>query len=374
MNRREDTTESLLREALAAEARAAGSVGPAPGPVLLIGVQAVATVELANRLFGAERVELLHLDRGSGSAARGLGNVERYVGGGDENVGGDGRFGVVCLNVEAVRNYRLLRDLVALLPAWLDPGGTVLLAGPRKGGAETAATALRERFGTVSLETYRKGHRLFRAGDPSGQGSITAAAGDAAPVDRPGDPDLLRLPIRGRTVLLERDERLFARGGLDPATALLAELFEIPAGAAVLDLGCGSGVLGIVAALIEPSCRVTMVDADPLAVAAARRNAALNGVGGSVAVHLSDVLGDLPGATFDVIVMNPPFHRGRTQRLDLAHRFIAEAGAALRPDGTLWLVCNRFLRYEPVVAAQIAQPREVGGDRRYKVLAARRTR
>jgi ribosomal protein L11 methyltransferase len=41
--------------------------------------------------------------------------------------------------------------------------------------------------------------------------------------------------------------------------------------AAVLDAGCGSGILGAAAALLWPSCAVTAVDVDPLAVEATER-------------------------------------------------------------------------------------------------------
>lgn len=181
--------------------------------------------------------------------------------------------------------------------------------------------------------------------------------------------------LRGRQLRLLQDDRIFARGRLDPATELLAGVFEIPPGAAVLDLGSGSGVLGILAALLEPSSRVWLVDSDPLAVEVSRRNAALNHAP-NVTAHLSDLLADLlaeyPGQTFDVVLMNPPFHQGRRADRSLGERFIRAGGDALRPGGTIYVVCNRFLRYEPTLE-QVAGPvRELAGDRRYKVLAARR--
>jgi PPOX class probable F420-dependent enzyme len=167
------------------------------------------------------------------------------------------------------------------------------------------------------------------------------------------------------------DARIFARGRLDPATAMLAEVFEIPRGAAVLDLGSGSGILGLLAARLEPTCHATLVDSDPLAVRASRRNAELNGIA-NVTVHLSDVLNAIPEQTFDVVLMNPPFHRGRRHDTGLAERFMRDASRALRPGGTLYVVCNRFLRYEPILQQAVGSVREVTGDRRFKVLWARR--
>jgi len=130
--------------------------------------------------------------------------------------------------------------------------------------------------------------------------------------------------------------------------------------------------VGILAALLDPTARCTLVDADPLAVAAARRGAVLSGAK-NVSVYLSDVLADLRGQTFDAVVMNPPFHRGRVQDPALAERFLTEASNALRPGGRLWVVCNRFLPYERTLTQLLGAPREVTGDRSYKVLLAERS-
>ena len=369
-------TEALILEALHEEASRRR-----PDGVLLIGVQACSTVRSANRLVGGAAVALLHLDRAAGAVGCGLGNSEHFLG--DEaGLGGSGGeasgYSVVALNVEAAKSYRLLREIVNRSVLYLRADGVVLVAGPRKGGAEVAARALEEVYASVTLVAYRKGHRVYRAVGPrpyagGNQDAVSAdtdrdrIAPAGAPASAPGVETVL---LRGRQLRLLLDDRIFARGRLDPATRMLAEAFEVWPGAAVLDLGCGNGVLGILAALLEPSSQATLVDSDPLAVEASRRNAALNGAD-NVAVHLSDVLGDLPGQTFDLILMNPPFHRGRLHDRSIAERFLAEASAALRPGGTIYVVCSRFLRYEPTLERLVGPVREAAGDRHFKVLTAR---
>ena len=371
MSTHDGISEKLLLEVLAS------CLQESPGcpAILLIGMQACATVAAANELAGPASVRLLHLDRAAGGVACGLGNAESMLGDdGDAEAGplAPRSFGIVALNVEAARSYRLLREIVAQAATLVKPDGCVLVAGPKKGGAEVAAATLREQFEFVELETYRKGHRVYRAsklrasGGPV-SGSLTAASvSDAEPVP------VTTLELRGQTLQLVRDHRIFARGQLDPATRMLAEAFEAPPGAMLLDLGCGGGVLGILAALLDPTARCTLVDADPLAVAAARRGGALSGAA-NISVHLSDVLAELPGQTYDTVVMNPPFHRGRVKDLALGERFLTEASAALRPGGRLWVVCNRFLPYERTLTKLLGAPCEVAGDRSYKVLTAERS-
>src|SRR5579859_7589040 len=80
----------------------------------------------------------------------------------------------------------------------------------------------------------------------------------------------------------------------------------------VLDLCCGSGVLGIHAAL-RGAGEVWAVDISRRAVAAARLNARLNGV--RVRACRGDLFAAVPGLRFDLIVSNPPYLPGPAQRL-----------------------------------------------------------
>jgi 16S rRNA G1207 methylase RsmC len=380
MAERAPVTEALLLDALPDALRDLGASGERPS-ALLIGVQAAATVSAANALLasaGGEPAVLLHLDRATESVGLGLGNREILLG---DDLAALGPFGLIGLNVEAAKSYRLLREIVGQTAERIQPDGVVLVAGPKKGGAEVAARVLRERFEQVDLLAYRKGERIYRAARPrpaADAGSESSKAPDDEAGHEAGSPRsepvaVEAVELRGHTLRLCLDERIFARGRLDPATRRLAEAFEVRPGAAVLDLGSGSGVLGILAARLEPSCQVTLVDSDPLAVEVSRRNAVQNGVA-NVSVHLSDVLADLPDARFDLILMNPPFHRGRAHAPALAERFMTEASRALLPGGTIFMVCNRFLRYEPILERLVGPVREVAGDRQFKVLVARLTR
>jgi len=76
----------------------------------------------------------------------------------------------------------------------------------------------------------------------------------------------------------------------------------------------------------------------------------------------------VPGATFDLIATNPPFHLGRQQTMEVALQFIAGAARALRPGGRFYLVANRFLPYDHAIATAFGNVREVAGDGRYKIL------
>ena len=151
------------------------------------------------------------------------------------------------------------------------------------------------------------------------------------------------------------------------AAALRARA-ELPGGA-VLDVCTGSGALAIAAALAGARS-VTAVDISRRAVATARINARLNGVG--VEAVRGDLLGAVPGRRFDVIVSNPPYlpgdappargsgrhtEAGATGRI-LLDRLIDAAPAHLAPGGIL-LVTHSSVNGE---AATLDRMRRAGLD------------
>ena len=94
-----------------------------------------------------------------------------------------------------------------------------------------------------------------------------------------------------------------------PETELLAErvieaLRRMDAPAA-LDLCCGSGCIGISAALAAPGAQMHAADLSPDALAVTRRNA--EALGAHVTLHQGDLFGAVAGLQFDLIVSNPPY-------------------------------------------------------------------
>lgn len=74
----------------------------------------------------------------------------------------------------------------------------------------------------------------------------------------------------------------------------------------ILDLCCGSGCIGIAAALQFPDAEVSIADISPEALEVARENILLHQLGDRVTAYQSDCLDQL-GGQFDLIVSNPPY-------------------------------------------------------------------
>lgn len=155
--------------------------------------------------------------------------------------------------------------------------------------------------------------------------------------DRAGLPGLVELGLGG-----------FGNGE-HPTTAMLIDelMSRIGGGERVLDVGCGSGVLGLCALRLGAG-RLVAVDVKPDAVDATRRNAALNGAA-AVTTAATAPLGELDGA-FDVIVANI----GRGALVELAPELLR----LLAPDG--WLAVSGFSTAQREQVADFLRPlREV---------------
>jgi 16S rRNA (guanine1207-N2)-methyltransferase len=118
---------------------------------------------------------------------------------------------------------------------------------------------------------------------------------------------------------------------------------------------------------------VDLVDANLLAVAAAKQNLARNGVGNGRALA-SDVYEAVRGERYDLVVSNPPFHRGKAVDQEVAQLLIADAPTMLARGGRLLLVANTFLPYEEAMRRVFTRVETVAATRQYRVTLATRPR
>jgi tRNA1(Val) A37 N6-methylase TrmN6 len=162
--------------------------------------------------------------------------------------------------------------------------------------------------------------------------------------------------LNGRVRLLQ--PRRGHRAGSD--AVLLAAAVQASEGETVVDLGAGSGAVGLMVAATSQNARVVFVERDPALAALCRRNAALNGLEERAHVVEADILtsaGERRGAGLadggaDLVLTNPPFldpARSRSSPdLDraAAHvlseeglgRWIGVAADLLKPKGRLALI------------------------------------
>lgn len=167
---------------------------------------------------------------------------------------------------------------------------------------------------------------------------------------------------------------LFAWDRIDPASALLAAQLPPTLAGRVGDLGGGYGFLSCeVLRRCAGVGAIDLYEAEARALEPARMNLerAVRERGGSTTTEViwHDVTAGL-ARRYDAIVMNPPFHQGRAEQPELGQAFIAAAADALEPHGSVWLVANRHLPYEAMLAARFARVDTRVVEKGFKVIHA----
>ncbi|MEV0845457.1 methyltransferase [Streptomyces sp. NPDC049954] len=140
-------------------------------------------------------------------------------------------------------------------------------------------------------------------------------------------------------------------GTLTAATEVMASVVPYPVGGSFLEVGCGTGVVAVTAALAG-CAHVTALDINPKAVANTRANARRHGVGDRVRVLHSDLYGALgPDDRFDAVFWNVPWtyvEEGFALSSELHSavfdpgyggqaRFVSGAAEHLAPGGRLFI-------------------------------------
>jgi len=144
---------------------------------------------------------------------------------------------------------------------------------------------------------------------------------------------LIQVHLRERFFEFLTASGVFSRKRIDLGTRLLIESMILPESGNVLDLGCGYGAVGIVAAALHPHLCVYMVDVNERAVRLAKENAKRNRVG-NVVFRSGYLYEPVQDVRFDAIFSNPPVSAG----LKVVLPIIQQAPLHLATGGSFQMV------------------------------------
>lgn len=134
---------------------------------------------------------------------------------------------------------------------------------------------------------------------------------------------------------------MFSPNAIDKGTLAMLSQVDFRREDKVLDIGCGYGVVGILAAGKVGEQRVTMCDISEKAVELAKYNASLNGFS-QIKVLQSDGYEKISDRDFSLILCNPPYHTD----FSVAKQFIEGGYQKLRLGGRMAVVVKRLLWYQ----------------------------
>jgi 16S rRNA (guanine1207-N2)-methyltransferase len=181
---------------------------------------------------------------------------------------------------------------------------------------------------------------------------------------------LVQVHLRGRFFQLLTASGVFSRKRVDLGTRLLTESMILPENGSLLDLGCGYGVIGIVAAALRPLLCVFMVDVNERAVQLAEENAKRNRVG-NVMFRSGFLYEPVNGVQFETILSNPPVSAG----LKVVLPIIKQAPAHLASGGSLQMVVRSKIggkRLAKVTEESFGQVEVLARKSGYRVLMSKK--
>lgn len=261
----------------------------------------------------------------------------------------DSAFAAAVIFVPRARKEAM--GLIALAAARVAPGGAIWVDGQKTDGVEAVLRDLKARV--CLSDAFSKSH---------GKCTMFIAPGPTVLSDWLAKPTS---PALGFTA----HPGCFSADAVDAGSALLAEHIPTDIKGRVADLGAGWGWLSAEVLRRAPKIsEIHVIEAEHAALTSARDNIR----DPRAQFHWADATTITGLPRIETVVMNPPFHRGRAGDPGLGVAFIRKAAQILPPNGTLWMVANRHLPYEPALRTVFGDVAEIAGTSAFKIFRAAR--
>ncbi len=241
--------------------------------------------------------------------------------------------------VRIPKERALMHHLINQAFTVLTPGGILWLCGYKNEGIKTCLKKAAELFGGSGHLSRGKNQLLLAR--------LTKTSHSGPRLD---DQEYLEF----REIVCAEDEVYWTKPGIygwnkiDNGSQLLTQCLAehcCPASReSVLDLGSGYGFLSCFAAT-RAARKLVATDNCHAALEATRRNLKIHEDCLEISVEASNA-GDAIDGPFDLILCNPPFHRGFSIESQLHERFLTQTRRLLGLNGEAWYVVNQFLALE----------------------------
>jgi 23S rRNA (guanine1835-N2)-methyltransferase len=244
----------------------------------------------------------------------------------------EGVFDLVLIKVP--KTLALLEDELIRLRPHLTTSTRIIVAGMVKALPSSVWKLLERLIGPTTTSLAKKKARLIFASLDSG-------------LIVPHSPYPVSYQLENTEYLISNHANVFSRDSLDIGTRFFLQ--HLPArhdACDIIDLGCGNGLVGLIAAERCPEATVHFVDESFMAVASAQDNFyRAFGDRRAATFRVGDGLMDVESQSADLILCNPPFHQQNTVGDQIAVSLFKQSKRVLRKGGELWVIGNRHLDY-----------------------------
>ncbi len=178
-------------------------------------------------------------------------------------------------------------------------------------------------------------------------------------------------PLEGSPYQITNHANVFSRERLDIGTRFFMQHLPVnPDFRSIIDLGCGNGIIGLIAAEKNPQATLTFVDESHMAVASAKTNFHNAFPDRDAEFLVTDCLSGIPENSADLILNNPPFHQQNAIGDFIAWQMFTESKAVLKSGGELWVIGNRHLNYHVKLKRVFGNCHTVVSNAKFVILKA----
>ena len=262
--------------------------------------------------------------------------------------------------IKAPKTLALLEEQLIRIHPHLNGTTQLIVAGMVKTMTPTIWKLVERLIGATTTSLAKKKARLiFATPDPA--------------IQAPDSPYPVCYQLENSEHIISNHANVFSRDSLDIGTRFFLQHLPVTLGAVdIVDLGCGNGLLGLIAAEKNPEALIHFVDESFMAVASAQDNF-IRALGSerSAIFKVGDGLQDFLPDSVDIILCNPPFHQQNAIGDQIANSMIKAAKNVLRKGGALWIVGNRHLNYQITLKRVFGNFHLVAENKKFVILKAK---
>ena len=269
----------------------------------------------------------------------------------------EGQYDFVLLKTP--KSLALLEDQLIRIKPFLSSATKIIAAGMAK-SIHTSTLKLFEKYiGTTTTSLAKKKARL-----------IFVQVNELLQTEKSPYPK--SYVLEGTAYEIINHANVFSRESLDIGTRFFLQY--IPHSKKykkIIDLACGNGVVGLIAAVKNPAADILFLDESFMAVQSAKENIERNlSLSGKVQFDVNDCLSGVEKNSADLILNNPPFHQNNAVGDEVAWQMFRQSKEVLNLNGELWVVGNRHLGYHVKLNKLFGNCETIATNKKFVILKA----
>lgn len=189
-------------------------------------------------------------------------------------------------------------------------------------------------------------------------------------IEKMNNPYPIKYTLEGTDYKIVNHANVFSRESLDIGTRFFLQ--HIPVSEEyknIIDLGCGNGIVGLIAAEKNPDAELLFIDESYMAVASAKETFEAAFDKDRKADYLvNDCLDGVKNNSANLILNNPPFHQNNAVGDEIAWRMFKQSKNILKQNGELWVIGNRHLGYHIKLKKIFSNCEMVASNKKFVIL------